>query len=92
MSVPDFEAVIRLYDKAKMLTPWMINHLYGDQIYPEAFHYVCFTFQNLRALLDEAGFSQVNRMKFLPYSETDCSSNIDTLEFLPTSINLEAVK
>lgn len=90
IAVPDFDAVIRIYLKMG-LCDWVKNMLYGDQIYDLAFHYAPFTFASLAKALTDAGFSDVRRIKDMPYGLRDCSKLIDNLERKPVSLNVEAI-
>lgn len=91
VSVPDFDAVVRLYTQSKMLTDYMVNTLYGDQIYKEAFHYTAFTWGRLRAALDAAGFTSARRIDQMPYNVKDCSRLVNNWDFTLMSVNAEAV-
>lgn len=90
ISVPDFDAMVKLYLKAGM-TDFIRNMLYGDQIYNRAFHYTAFTLPTLMDLCNKAGFSDMRRIGQMPYGVVDCSKNVDTVLFKPISINIEAI-
>jgi len=90
IAVPDFDAMIKIYSKTG-LTQWITNMLYGDQIYPLAFHYTPFTFASLAKAVIEAGFSDVKRIKDMPYGVNDCSHLVDTMTKSPISLNVEAI-
>lgn len=89
ISVPDFDAMVKLYDRNGM-TDYIRNMLYGDQVYERAYHYTAFTFGTLAFLCVAAGFSDVKRIKEMPYNVKDCSHNVDSLTHKSTSINIEA--
>lgn len=91
IGVPDFARAIDLYLKMG-LTEWVMNFLYGDQIYPLAFHYRPFTFATLAALLNKSGFSQVKRLTKMPYGIRDCSALVSTEDGKSVSLNVEAWK
>lgn len=90
IAVPDFDAMIKTYLKHG-LTDWVRNMLYGDQIYPLAFHYAPFTFASLAKAIHTAGFSDVRRCLMLPYGLPDCSTLINTETKELVSLNVEAI-
>lgn len=90
ISVPDFDAMAKLYWKEGM-TDYIRNMLYGDQIYDRAYHYTAFTFGTLAFLCAQAGFADVKRIKEMPYNVRDCSKNIDNITRKPISINVEVI-
>ena len=89
IAVPDFDAMVRIYTKTG-LTDWVKNMLYGDQIYDLAFHYAPFTFASLAKQVIDAGFSDVKRIKDMPYGLKDCSTLVSTIDRTPISLNIEA--
>ncbi len=91
ISVPDFDAMIKLYAKCGM-TEFIRNMLYGDQGYTLAYHYTAFTYPVLAATCIGAGFRDVKRLEKMPYGLKDCSTNVDTLTQNPISISIEAIK
>lgn len=90
ISVPDFDAMVKLYVRVGM-NDFIRNMLYGDQGYDRAYHYTGFTFSTLAALCVKSGFSDVKRIKEMPYGVKDCSQNVDTMTRQSVSINIEAV-
>lgn len=88
ISVPDFDSMIKLYQKEGM-TDFIRNLLYGDQLYDLAFHYTGFTFATLAHSALKAGFSDIKRINWLPYNVNDCSRNIDNKTFKSVMINAE---
>ena len=90
ISVPDFDAIIKLYTKEGM-TDFIRNILYGDQIYDRAFHYTAFTFATLAFLCERSGFADIRRIKEMPYHIRDCSHKIDNFTYQPISVNVEAI-
>jgi predicted SAM-dependent methyltransferase len=91
IGVPDFHRAIEIYQKHG-LCDWVVNQLYGDQLYPLAFHYTPFTFARLAKLMDSVGFRMINRIKAMPYGILDCSSNIFTADGKSVSLNVEGHK
>ncbi len=91
IAVPDFHRTIELYNEVG-LVPWVVNFLYGDQIYPLAFHYAPFTFGTLAKQLIDVGFSDVKRLGNMPYGLKDCSRLLSNLDMRPISLNVEARK
>ena len=92
LSVPDFDSVFRLYKETGMLEDWLIYHMYGEQHQPFAFHYTIFNWPNMRALLNEAGFSDAKRIENLPGGISDASTIRDNRHHLPVALNVEATK
>ncbi len=91
IGVPDFDRAIELYKRIG-LTDYIVNSLYGDQIYDLAFHYAPFTFGRLARLMDRAGFSNMRRIGQMPYGIKDCSALVSTVDGKPVSLNVEAWK
>lgn len=91
ISVPDFNALVSMYQKFGGLNQFLVDLGWGGQEYPEAYHYAPFTYPLLAAHLVKAGFSNVRRVENLPYDVKDCSHNVDTLFNTPISVNVEAV-
>lgn len=91
IGVPDFHRAIDLYQKYG-LTDYLVNSLYGDQIYDLAFHYAPFTFARLANLMDKVGFRNIRRIQQMPYGIIDCSALVSTKDGKPVSLNVEAVK
>lgn len=91
VSVPDFDAAVKLYQKYGLI-PWLKYHLWGDQKHPLNYHYVCFTFASLAKDLVDAGFSNVQRIKNFPFEVKGGSTLLNTLTLEPISLNVEATK
>ncbi len=92
ISVPDFDAMVKLYQKMGALVPFIRNMLCGDQEYDLAFHYNLFTYATLAAQLVEAGFRDVKRLENMPYGLGDCSTLVNTLDDTPISLSVEALR
>ncbi len=90
ISVPDFDAMIKLY-LVEGMNDFVRNMLYGDQIYDRAYHYTAFTFPTLAYCCSRAGFSDVRRIIGMPYNVKDCSKNIDNLTRRQISVHVEAI-
>jgi SAM-dependent methyltransferase len=90
ISVPDFDAAIRLYHDYGMLTDFLIHLLWGDQGYDMAYHYTGFTYPILSLLLSNAGFDDCRKIKWMPYEINDCSRLVDTVFHMPISLTVEA--
>lgn len=88
ISVPDIDAALRLVMKYG-LAQWFINLIWGDQIHPYAYHYINFSFGSLAKVVMEAGFSDIQRLRRLPYNLEDASSHVDNLDFRFISLNVE---
>lgn len=90
ISVPDFDAMIKLY-LIEGMNDFIRNMLYGDQIYGRAYHYTAFTFPTLAYACSMAGFSDIRRLMTMPYNVKDCSKNIDNLTRRQISVHVEAI-
>lgn len=75
ISVPDFDRAIEIY-QTNGLCPWVVNFLWGDQIYDGANHYVAFNQESLTRALKEAGFEDISRVEQLPGNQPDECSNL----------------
>lgn len=91
ISVPDFEAMIKLY-QLHGFTEYIRNTLYGDQEYDLAYHYTAFTYPTLAAACMKAGFKDVKRLESMPYGLKDCSTNVDNSTFQSVSVHVEAIR
>lgn len=91
IGVPDFQRAIDLY-LTLGLTAWVVNFLYGDQIYDLAYHYAPFTFASLAAQMNKAGFRDIKRITAMPHGLSDCSSLVSTIDRKSVSLNVEAWK
>lgn len=91
IGVPDFARAIEIYQKYGLID-WLVNQLYGDQVYDLAFHYAPFTFARLANLLDQAGFVNIRRIGAMPHGIDDCSARVFSQDGLPVSLNVEAFK
>lgn len=91
VSVPDFDAAVKLYLKLG-LVKWLKFHLWGDQMHPLNYHYVCFTFASLAEDLHAAGFSDIQRVKVFNIGEKDCSRSVDSRTREPISLNVVATR
>jgi predicted SAM-dependent methyltransferase len=90
LAVPNFDQAIKVYLTTGMLTDWLRNFLWGDQIYREAYHYTCFTKPTLMECLSEAGFTKMKAIESMPYGLMDCSTL--SINGIPLSLNMEAIK
>jgi predicted SAM-dependent methyltransferase len=89
VSVPDFEACVKLYLKLG-LTDWVQYLIWGDQKHALNYHYVNFTYATLAALLNKAGFSDSKRVKSFGLIQ-DASEHVDNFFKEPISLNVEAI-
>ncbi len=90
ISVPDFDAVVKLYMQFEGMNDFLRNLMYGDQLYSRAFHYTIFTFITLAGCCANAGFEDVRRLEKMPYGLKDCSRLVDTWSLKPISVHVEA--
>jgi predicted SAM-dependent methyltransferase len=90
IAVPDFDKIIQVYKETGFMSDFIRNFLWGDQIYREAYHYTCFTYNTLLSLLAESGFTKIKRIAKMPYGLMDCSTL--SIRGLCLSLNMEAEK
>ena len=91
LSVPDLDATIRLYQLEGQVD-WFNYLAWGDQAHPLNYHYINFSFPFLARKLIEAGFSDVKRVKSLPYGLRDASEHMDNHHGIRISLNVEATR
>lgn len=89
VSVPDFEACVKLYLKLG-LTEWVQYLIWGDQKHPLNYHYINFTYATLAKLLNDAGFSDSKRVRSFGFAK-DASEHLDNVMRQPISLNVEAI-
>lgn len=89
LSVPDFDACVKLYLK-EGLCKWAQYLIWGDQKHELNYHYINFTFANLAKLLVDAGFEDVKRLMELPQGVKDASTHRDNHHGIRISLNVEA--
>ncbi len=92
ISVPDFDALVKVYQAYGGFTEFMQDWLHGGQEYPTAFHYRSFTYPMLAALMTKAGFADVKRLPEMPYGLGDCSTLLDSITKKPISISVRGEK
>lgn len=90
ISVPDFDAMDKLYHQHG-LCQYVVEVLTGEHHNPFGGHMNLFNFSRLAALLVKAGFSDVQRLKWMPYGVKDCSQMTDNIYKLPISVSVKAV-
>lgn len=88
ISVPDIMASIELVKRAPAAM-WPIYLLYGDQAAPLHYHYINFSFPMLARMCMDAGFSDIKRIKDMPYGLADASCYQDNHYKIPISLNVE---
>lgn len=91
ISVPDFDAVVKLYLKFG-LTGWVQYIVWGDQKTPLNYHYINFTYGTLSAIMAEAGFKDVKRVPKFHFNVNDASTHEDNYLKIPVSLNVEVFK
>jgi predicted SAM-dependent methyltransferase len=92
VSVPDMDTLCRLYlDKSIPLQRKMtiIHHMFGGHSGPYDYHFMCFDYEMLKALLFQAGFSQTKKVRSFGIFD-DCSKK--TVEGKMLSLNVVAMK
>lgn len=97
LSVPDFDLLVEMYLSTDRDMRSIILPLMGGQDYPFNFHFTCFNFEHLKALLIDAGFREVRRWEHgtEPYTSLpDWSGRPTTYQGrkYPVSLNVESVK
>lgn len=91
VSVPNMDYIVKTCLKYGF-SEYVRNLIWGDQIHPYAFHYVCFTYGSLAKCVMEAGFSDIEKLYLFPFKLADCSANIDTVEGKLVSLNVKITK
>lgn len=91
ISVPDFDVVVKLYQKVG-LTEWLKYHVWGDQAHQLNYHYVNFTFASLADACYKAGFTDIERVASFPFGVPDASELRDTWTNTKISLNVVATK
>lgn len=91
IGVPDFARTVEIYLEHGLID-WVVNYLYGDQVYALAYHYAPFNFARLAKLLNGVGFLNIKRIGKMPYGINDCSGNIFNQDGKSVSLNVEAYK
>lgn len=92
LMVPDFDALVKIYVKCGMMYDWLKFVLYGDQSTPYDHHYITFTYANLKNMLHEVGYSDVEKFRRFKYSDMGAWNTIDSMYHIPISLNLKVVK
>ena len=92
LSVPSFEALIRIYEVSGDME-YIIGPLMGGQTYEQNFHYNMFDKNNLTKYLENAGCEAVHTWDYrrTSHSKYFDFSQATTFE-IPISLNLEARK
>lgn len=92
LSVPDLEALIKIYSKTKELEQ-IIGPLYGGQDYRYNYHQTAFDFKTLKNLMQKAGLTAIHRWDFRRTIHSDYwdYSQAETKGIL-ISLNLEGRK
>jgi predicted SAM-dependent methyltransferase len=70
ISVPDFEQVVRYYNKHKDISK-LIGFLYGGQTYEQNYHYCIWDFKSLQNDLESLGFINVRRYDWRDTEHSD---------------------
>ncbi len=91
VSVPDFDATVKLYLK-EGLVDWVKFLAWGDQAHPLNYHYINFTFASLALDAHKAGFQDIKRHVSLPFGMKDASEHKDNMHGIRISLNVEAIK
>jgi SAM-dependent methyltransferase len=90
ISVPDYDAMQKIY-RVNGLCQYVVEVLMGEHHNPFGGHMNLFNFPRLAAYLTKAGFSDVQRIKWMPYGVKDCSQMMDNIFMSPISISVKAV-
>lgn len=97
LSVPDFEAIIKVYEKYKDLSK-IIGPLYGGQNNIYNIHYNCFDFKTLKLNLKKVGFKKI--LKYDRWKTDHAEYDDFSAAYIPhmkrdgilISLNIEAMK
>jgi predicted SAM-dependent methyltransferase len=92
ISVPDFDALVKLYIKIGSFTEFLQDWNHGGQEYETAVHYRSFTLSILSMLMAKAGFNDVKKIPHMPYGVADCSKLINNVTFEPISLCVRGIK
>lgn len=98
LSVPDFEAVVIVWEKTRNLA-LVLGHLVGGQDYPGNVHYMVFDFTYLSTLLSEVGFRRIRKYDWRQTLHKDYDDrsqgyypHLDKEHGILMSLNMEADK
>ena len=98
IAVPDFEAIVDVYNKYKDLN-LVIGPLYGGQNYLYNIHYNTFDFKSLSAYLTKSNFGHIRRYDWRTTEHADIDDfsqayipHMDKENGILISLNLEAKK
>ncbi len=92
LMVPDFDAIVKVYIKSGMMYDWLRFVLYGDQTSEFNHHYITFTYPNLRNILHNIGFTDVERFRRFKYSDNGAWNTVDATYGISISLNLKVMK
>ncbi len=87
ISVPDLDLHVAAYRPEQALT-WATDLFEANEVAEKNMHHFMYNFDSLKALLREAGFSQVHRRAY----QTGVCPDIKRLDNRPDSLFVEAVK
>ena len=98
LGVPDFEAIVKYYQRTGNLEAVM-GLLYGGQDYDQNFHYVCWDFNKLQKDLYEIGFKDMKRYDWRDTEHSDIDDfsqaylpHMDKENGMLMHLNIEAIK
>jgi predicted SAM-dependent methyltransferase len=98
LAVPDFEAIVNVYEKYKD-TELIISLLYGGQDYEYNYHHVALDFKYLEKLLVKVGFKKIRRYDWRKTIHKDYDDfsqayipHMDKDHGILVSLNVEAEK
>ena len=98
VAVPDFEGIVKVYNKYKDLD-LVIGPIFGGQNYLYNIHYNTFDFNSLSNYLSEAGFDNIEKYdwRLTEHSDIDDFSqayipHMDKENGILISLNVEAIK
>lgn len=95
LAVPDFESIVKHYNKTQDLRS-LIGLLYGGQDYDENYHYITFDFETLEEDLTKIGYAAVNKWNCNEWEGDDFSKaylpHMDKENGILMSLNLLATK
>jgi ubiquinone/menaquinone biosynthesis C-methylase UbiE len=98
LAVPDFEAIVKIYQETKNVDPLM-GLLFGGQDYQYNFHFRTFDFNSIEKILLSVGFKEVRRYEWRKTEHKDLDDFSQA--YIPhmakdtgtlMSLNVEAIK
>lgn len=95
LSVPDFDAIARLYAHEQTILMRLLGLLYGGGTYAENVHHACYDYQTLAYLLGKNGFHSITTWEPYNLLGNEWPKDYDdysmaVVDDIPVSLNIEA--